>query len=161
MSAHRERHWQLLAARHATGVDALKVGWGSDVRARFVAVAQTQSPAADIPASGRRIDRVINRGAQIARAVEGVLGMERQLGEIDVLAGDLDLMHGRVSGRYFDKRLWAREPLEIFIVELVFARFERRGKTPAITGGLSDQLDVFRSGLLEQDGLVRALDDRT
>ena len=89
MRADGERDRQLFAARHAGRVDALEIGRRRDVGAGLVAVAQAEAAAADIPSSGRRIDRVVGGRAQIATAVVGVVRIERQLGEIDVLAGDL------------------------------------------------------------------------
>ena len=126
MGADRKGHRQFLAARHAGGVDALEIGWRGDVGAALIAVAQTQAARADIAPSGRRIDHIIDRRAHIAAAVIGVLRMERQLAQIDVLAGDLDLMHRRVARRHFDERLRTAEALEIFVVKLVLGCRRRR-----------------------------------
>ncbi len=160
MRADRECHRQFLAARHRSGVDALEVGRRGNVGAGFGAVAQAQAAAADIAAAGRRIDGVVDGRAAIAAAVIGVLRMERQLGEIDVLAGDLDIVHRGVAGRHLDQRLRAREPSEIFVVELVLAGLEGGGEALAVARGLGDQLDLLGAGLLEQHRLVGALDDR-
>ena len=86
--------------------------------------------------------------------------MERQSGEIDVLAGDFDLVHRRVGGGHFDQRLRVGEALEIFVVELVFADLECGGEALAAAGGLGGQLDLFRSCFLEEHRLGGALDDR-
>ena len=120
---------QLLAARDAGGVDALQIGRRGDVGAGLVAVAQAEAAAADIASPGRGIDHVVDGRAHIAAAVIGVLRMEGQLGEIDVLAGDLDLVHRRVVRGHLDQRLRIGEPLEIFVVELVlgWSRTRRRG----------------------------------
>src|SRR6516225_627013 len=52
---------QFFATLHASRVDAFEVGGSSDIGAGFVAVAQTEPPAADVPSAGRRIDRIIDR----------------------------------------------------------------------------------------------------
>ena len=160
MGADRERHRQLLAARHGGGVDALEIGRRGDVGAGFVAVAQAKPAAADIAAAGRRIDGVVDGRRAIAAAVIGVLRMERQLGQIDVLAGDFYVVNRRVAGRHLDQRLRAGEPSEIFVVELVLAGLEGGGEALAVAGGLGDQFDLLGAGLLEQHRLVGALDDR-
>ena len=69
------------------------------------------------------------RRLQIATAVEGMVRIERQLGEIDVLAGDLDGVDRRVAGRHLDDRLRIGEPLEILVVEfcLRWCRTPRSG----------------------------------
>ena len=89
MGADSERDRQFFAARDTRRVDALEIGGRGDVGAGLVAVAETEPPASDIPPAGRRIDHIIGRRAQVAAAVVGVVRIERQLGEIDVLAGDL------------------------------------------------------------------------
>ena len=86
--------------------------------------------------------------------------MERQLGQIDVLAGNFYVMHRGVAGRHLDQRLRAGEPSEIFVVELVLAGLEGGGEALAVAGGLGDQFDLLGAGLLEQHRLVGALDDR-
>ena len=145
MGAGGKRHRQFLATRHAGGVDALEIGRRGDVDAAFGAIAQAQAPAADVAPPGRRIDGVIDRRAQIARAVERMLRMKRQLGEIDVLAGELDRMHRRLGRWNFDHRLRIGEPLEIFVVELVHGGLEGRGDALAVAGGLGDELDLLRA----------------
>ena len=53
-----------------------------------------------------------------------MLWMERQLGEIDILTRDLNLVHWGLGGRHLDQRLGICQPFEIFVVELVFAGLE-------------------------------------
>jgi hypothetical protein len=108
----------------------------------------------------RRIDDVVDRGAAIAAAVKGVLGMERQLGEIDILAGDLDRVDRRFVGRNLDDRLRVRLTRKVGLVELVFAGAERGGDALAPACDLGNHLGFLRARLLEQHGLVGALDDR-
>ena len=89
MGADGEGDRQLLAARDDGRVDALEIGRRGDVGAGLGAVAQAQPAAADVAPPGRRIDHVVGGRAEIATAVVGVVRVERQLGQIDVLAGDL------------------------------------------------------------------------
>ena len=66
-----------------------------------------------------------------------MLRIERQLGEIDVLAGDLTCVHRRVAGRHFDQRLRVGEALEIFVVELVLGGLERAAMALAVAAVLA------------------------
>ena len=160
MGADGERDRQLLAARHAGRVDALEIGRRGDVGAGLVAVAQAEPAAADVPPSGRRIDHVVGRRAQVATAVVGVVRIERQLGEIDVLAGDLHGVHRRVAGRNLHHRLRIGQALEILVVDFFFGGVERGDQALAAGRGLGHDLGLFRAGLLEQHRLLGALDDR-
>ena len=145
MRADRECDRQLLAARHAGRVDALEIGRRRDVGAGLVAVAQAQPAAADIPSSGCRIDRVVGGRAHIATAVVGVVRVERQLGEIDVLAGDLHGVDGRVAGRDFHHGLRIGQALEILVVDFFFGGFERGDQALSAGRGLGDDLGLFRA----------------
>jgi len=154
-----ECHRQFLAASHASRVDKLEVGRGGDIGPGFVAVAQTQPAAADVPPAGRRINRIIDRGTQIAAAVECVLWMERQLGKIDVLAGDLNRVHRCIVRRHFDQGLGTRQPFEILFVELVLTGLKGSSDALAAACRLGDKLDPLRPCVLKQHGLVRVFDD--
>ena len=86
--------------------------------------------------------------------------MERELCEIDVLARDLHLVHGRFVGRHFHHGLRVGEPPEIFLVELALAGFERRSQAPSVASGLRNDLHLFGARSFEQERLLRPLDDR-
>ena len=147
---------QLFAARHAGRVDALEIGRRRDVGAGLVAVAQAQPAAADIPSSGCRIDRVVGGRAQIATAVVGVVRVERQLGEIDVLAGDLHGVDGSVAGRDFHHGLRIGQALEILVVDFFFSGFERGDQALSAGRGLRHHLRFFRARAFEQHRLLGA-----
>src|SRR5262249_14343012 len=112
-------------------------GGGSYVRSGLVPVAQAQAPAADIPSSGRWIDRVIDGRAEITAAVVGVLRVEVKLGEIDVFARDLDFVHRSLAGCHLHHRLGIGEPSEILLVERVLADLECGSQAPWATGAPS------------------------
>src|SRR5262245_32400645 len=86
--------------------------------------------------------------------------MERELREIDVLAGDLHLVHGGFAGRYFHHGLRIGEAPEIFRVELVLAGLERRGQAPSVARGFRNDLHLFGARFIEPERLVRPFDDR-
>ena len=86
--------------------------------------------------------------------------VERQLGEIDVLAGDLHRVDRSVAGRDFHHGLRVGQPLEILVVDFFFGGFERGDQAFAAGCGLGDDLGPFRARALEQDRLLGALDDR-
>ena len=88
-----------------------------------------------------------------------MLRMERQLGEVDVLAGDLDCVHRRIGRRHFDERLRIGEPGEIFVVKLGLGGFEGGGEALAVAGGLGDKLGLLGTSFLEQHRLVGGFDD--
>src|SRR4051794_10601971 len=110
------------------------------------------------PATGRRNNRVVGRRAHEAAAVVGMMRVERQLGEIDVLAGDLDGVHRRVVRRDFHHRFRIGEPLEILVVDFFLSGFERRDQTRTARRGLGDDLRPFRACTLEQHRLLGPLD---
>ena len=145
MRADGECDRQLLAARDAGRVDALEIGRRRDVGAGLVAVAQAEPAAADIAPAGRRIDHVVGGRTHIATAVVGVVRIERQLGEIDVLAGDLHGMNRRVAGRDLHHGLGIGQALEILVVDFFFGGFERRDQALAAGRGLGDDLGFFRA----------------
>ena len=83
--------------------------------------------------------------------------MERQPGEIDVLAGDLDGVHRRLVRRHLDQRLQAVQSLEVFVVQLVLAGAERSREAPRAAGGARHHLEALGAGLPEQHRLVRVM----
>ena len=159
MRADGEGDRQLLPARDAARVDALQVRRRRHVGAGLGLAAEAQAPAADIAPAGRGVDRVVDRRAEITAPVIGMMRIERQLGEIDVLAGQHDFVHRRLVRGNFDDRLRRREALPVFVVELLLAHVEGGGKPLAVARGLGGKLDALGPRLLEQHRLVRALDD--
>ena len=161
MRADREIQMQMLAALDAFEEHALEVGHLREVRQHGVAAAQHQPAAADIAPAGLRIDRVVDRRRQIRRAVIGVLHVERQPGEIDVVAGDHDLLHRRVGLRHLDHRLRGRHPAGEFLRQVALVgRAERGGMAAAAAADRADDLEMLGAGVLEQRRLRRGLDDR-
>lgn len=160
MRADGEGDRQALAACHARRVNALEVGRSGYVRPGLVPVAQAQAPAADIPSSGRRIDRVIDGRAEITAAVVGVLRVEGELREIDVFARDLDFVHRSLAGSHLHHRLGIGESPEILLVELVLADLECGRQAPWATRGLRNDLELLRTCSFEQDRLLGAFDNR-
>ncbi len=87
--------------------------------------------------------------------------MERQLGEIDVVAGDHHLLHRRVGLRHLDHRLRVRHPAgELLRQVALVVGAERRGMAAAAAADRADDLEMLGAGVLEQRRLRRGLDDR-
>jgi len=86
--------------------------------------------------------------------------MERQHGEIDLIAGPHDLMHRRVARRDFDDRLRLRNAAIVFRRDLVLADAEGGRDAFAAAGDGGDHLVLLGSGLLEEHRFRRLLDDR-
>src|SRR5262249_7020477 len=105
MRADGESDRQSLAAGNACRVQTLEVGRRRDIRAGLVAVAQAQAPAADVATAAGRIDRVVDGRTDIAAAIERMLWMERQPGEVNVASLENDLMNRRIGAGYFDDLL--------------------------------------------------------
>ena len=161
MRADGEIEMQMLAALDAGEEHALQVRHLRQVREHGVAPAQHQPAAADIAPSGRRIDRVVDRRREIRRAVIGVLHVERQPGEIDVVAGDHHLLHRRIGLRHLHHRLRVRHAAGEFLRQVALVgRAERRGMAAAAAADRADDLETLGAGVLEQRRLGRGLDDR-
>ena len=86
--------------------------------------------------------------------------IERQPGEIDVLAGDLNGVNGSVSGRDFHHRLRIGQALEILVVDFFFSGFERGDQALSAGRGLRHHFRFFRAHAFEQHRLLALLDDR-
>ena len=87
--------------------------------------------------------------------------MKREPGQIDVLAGETDLVHGGFVGRHLDNRLRIGQAPEIFGVEFVFAGVERSGETPSAASSPGNDLHLLRARFFEQMCPRRAFDGRT
>jgi hypothetical protein len=87
-----------------------------------------------------------------------VVRIERQLGQVDVLAGELDGVDGSISRRHLDNLLRVGEPPEVFVVDFFLGGVERGEEALPAGSGLGDDLGSLRAGLLEQHRLVGALD---
>ena len=85
--------------------------------------------------------------------------MERQPGEIDVLAGDLDGVD-LLLVRICTSISAAGCPVAGSIQALVLAGAERDGEAPRAAGGARHHLEALGAGLPEQLRLVGRLDDR-
>ena len=160
MRADRKGDRQAFAACHGCRVNALEIGRGGYIGPSLISIAQAQATAADIPSSGRRIDRVIDGRAEITTAVVGVLRVKGELREIDVFARYLNFVYRSLAGSHLHHRLGIGEPSEILVVELVLADLERGSQAPWATRGLRNDLYLFGACSFEQNRLVGPFDNR-
>ena len=161
MRADRKIQLQMLAALDAFEKHALEVGHLRQVRQHGVARAQHQPAAADIAPAGLRIDRIVDRRRKIRRAIIMMLHVERQLGEIDVVAGEHHLLHRRVGLRHLDHRCGFAIRRANSCARLRSSlEAERRRIAAAAAADRADDLEMLRPRILEQRRLGRGLDDR-
>ena len=114
MRADHEAHRQRLAGRRARLVDRAQIARGDEIDAGLAPPAQHQPAHADIGEAGARIDHEIDRGRDVGPAVGAMAEMHRQLGEIGLVAGQHDLLHGRFGARDLeDLRLVAQPALDL------------------------------------------------
>ena len=161
MRADREIEMQVLAALDAGEEHALEIGHLREVRQHRILAAQHQPAAADIAPPGRGIDRIVDGGGEIRRAVIDVLHVERQSGEVDVVARDHHLLHRRVGLRHLDHRLRGRHAAREFLRQVALVgHAEGGGVAAAAAADRPDDLEMLGTGVLEQRRLRRCLDHR-
>ena len=159
MAAEREAHGQTLAALHAALVDALEIGGRGDIGARLGAVAQGEATAAHIGAPGHGIDHIIDARTDVAAAIEPMLGIEGQFAEINVLAGDLHRMDGRLIGGNLHGGHGGRDARQQLFVDGLRGGVEGDHQALTAGGDLGGELHPLRPRLSEEHGLGGFLDD--
>ena len=159
MRADGEIDRQMLAALDRGEEHALEVRHLREVRAHGLARAQHQPAAADVALAGHGIDRIVDRGRDVGRAVVLMLHVKRQRGEVDVVPGDHHLLHRGVTLRDFDHGLRIFHPLRKFLRKLArVGAPEGRRIAAAASADRADDLEMLRSRILEQARLGRGLD---
>ena len=131
------------AAFHAGGVNTFEVGRCRHICAGLGTVAQAEPSATHVRAPGFGIDGVVDAGAEVATAIELVLRMKRQLGEIDIVAGHDGLVDRGFVGRDFDDLVRIGEPALVGLVDIVRRRVEGGGNTRAAAHDLGDDFEIF------------------
>ena len=118
-----------------------------DVGAGLVLVTQAEPPASDVGFAGRGIDGEVDGGCQIDAAVEFMLRMKGQFGEIGVLAFEDDVLHRRILCLDLDHRLGIGQPSFNFVVDLILGYAERRDHAAAAAIDAAHQLHLFGPGI--------------
>jgi hypothetical protein len=162
MRADREVYGQVLAARDRLHEYAAQVRHLCEIRAHGRARAQHQPSAADIAPPIDRIDRIVDRGGNVGRAVVLVLHMEREPGEVDGLAGENHLLHGRLALRNLKRFLRILHPAGVLGGERAhITKAESCRQATAAAANSADDLESLRPGILEQGRLRRRFDHGT
>ena len=159
MAAEREAHGQTLAALHAALVDALEIGGRGDIGAGLRAVAQGEATATHVGAAGHGINHIIDARTDVAAAIEPMLGIEGQLAEINVLAGDLHRMDGRLMGGNLHGGFRGGDAREQLFVNCRGRGVEGDHEALAAGGDLGGELHTLWTRLPEEHGLGGLLDD--
>jgi hypothetical protein len=89
-----------------------------------------------------------------------VLDVERQPGQVDVVARAHELVHRRVLRRHLDHQLRVAHAAHEFMRDLALADAERRGQPLAAAGDRGDHLVLRGAHPLEMRGLRGRLDHR-
>ena len=161
MRADGEAHRQCLAALDAGDVAVLEIGRLREVRAHGAAVAEHQAAAADIGPAGGGVYAVVDARRDIGCAVELVLEMERQFGQVDIVALEHHLMHRRVRRRHFDDRLRIVHPPHVFVDHVALVGAEGGGEPSPAAGHRRHHLVLLGADPFEIFCLRRGLDDGT
>ena len=159
MRADREADRQPLAALEAGEIDVLQVGGVGQVGAHGVAAAQHQPAAADIGLAGRRVGGEVDARGDVGAAVLLMLDVERQAGEVDVVAPPDRLMHRRLRRRHLQHRLRIGHAAHELVRDVALRHAQRRGEPLAAAGDRRDHLALLRPDPLEMGGLRRRCDD--
>jgi len=101
VAADREGDGHALAPGDRGVVERAQIARGVEVDAGGARAAQHQAPATNIGEARLRIARVVDAGRDIRCAVEPVLQVHGQRGQIGIVAGEHDLVHRRLRGRHF------------------------------------------------------------
>ena len=158
MRADDKRHRQRLAGRGAGFIDRAQVARRDKIDAALLAATQHQPANADVGEAVARIDDIVDAGRNIRAAVDAMLKMNRQLGEIGVVAGEHDLLHRRDIARDFDRdRLLLQATLD-FRQQLVGRDFECAREPRPAGEHVADQFLFLRPGGAEQRGLAVAVE---
>ncbi len=160
VGADHEAHRQRLAGRRARLVDRAQIAGGDQVDAGLAAAAQHQAAHAHIGPAGLRVDDEIDRGGDIGRAVGAVPEMDRERGEIGILAGEHDLLHRRLRARDLDDIGLVAQPPQQLRQQLGRRDPERARDPRAAAGDVADQLLALRADRAEQHRLGIAFEDR-
>jgi hypothetical protein len=128
MRADGERDRQPLAALRMRNRDRAQIGRRDEVDARRAPATQHQTANADIGPAGVGIDGEIDRRRDVWRAIQIVLQMHGQRGEIAVVARQYDLLHGRFFAAHFDELAFRAQTFAHDFEQLTRRRIERFGE---------------------------------
>ena len=122
--------------------------------------AQHQPAAADIGEARFRVARIIDAGGDVGRAVEPVLEVHRQRGQIGLVAGQHDLMHRRLRGRHLDRRQRMAQALAQHRGKASLVGVERGGQAATRSHDVADELRLLRPDRAEPDRIGIAVQHR-
>ena len=145
-------HRQPLAAFNATEIHQLEIGGIGQVGAQLAAAAQHQSPAANVALACDGIGRIVDGCRDIDSPIILVLQMERESGEVDIIAGHHHLVHRRCARRDFDHRLRVVQPPQVFVRRLPLVNAERCSEATAAAAGGGYDLEMVGTSVFKQNG---------
>ena len=160
MCAHRERDGEFFAFRDRFFVDRPQVGRRHQIDAGFGLAAQHQPSCAGIGPAVFGVHDIVEGGGNIRPAIHFVLQMNRQPGQIDIVAGDDHLVDGRFGGIQLDNFLRRLQSAIHFAEQILGRNAERLRHATPTPGHATDQLGLLGAGLAKQDGLFIAVHAR-
>ena len=151
---------QALAAGVGGAVDRAQIARRVEVDPRNPAAAQHEPAHADIGQPGPRVAREIEPGRDIGRAVERVLEMDRERGEIRLAPLQHHLLHRRPVARNLDWRDRRGDALQDRRHQPALLGPERQGQPRPAPHQIADQRRALRPGAPEQHRLRVAVEPR-
>jgi hypothetical protein len=123
-----------LAALRVADGDGPQIRRRDEIDARRAAPAQHQAANADVGPARVRIDGEVDRRRNVRRAVEIVLEMHGQGGEVARVAGEHDLLHGCFLTAHFDELAFHAQAFAHGVEQSLRRRIERLGETRSARG---------------------------
>ena len=160
MAADREGDRHALASGDRGLIERAQIARGIEVDAGGARAAQHQAAATDIGDARLRVARIVDAGGDIGRAVEPVLQVDRQRGQVGIVAGQHDIVHRSVRGRHLDRsdrmaQAFAQDGGKAGLVGL-----ERGGKAAPGAHHVADELGLLRPHRAEPDRVGIAVEHR-
>ena len=135
-------------------IDRAQIAGADEIDAGLVLAAQHQPADADIGHTGFAVAHIIDRGRDVGRAVEPMRQMHGQRGEIDLIAGQHDLLHRRIGARDLDQLGLVLEALDHLGHELGRLDAEGQRHPRPAADDIAHQLGLLRPRGFEPDRVV-------
>ncbi len=160
MGADHEAHRQRLAGCRVGLVDRAQIARRNQIDAGLAPPAQHQPAHAHIGEARARIDDEIDRGRDVGPAVGAVAEVDRELGEVGLVAGEHHLLHGRLRPRHLEHLRLVAQPALDFRHQRARLDAEGERQPGAAAGDVGNQFLPLRTDRLEHHGAGIAFEDR-
>ena len=114
----READRQAFAARQRSLVDCAEITRRGEIDTRRRLAPQHQAANTHIGHAALRVMHEVDRGRYIGAAVQRVLNVDWKFGQVDLVAGQHDFLHGRLIAAHRDDLRRAPQPSQHFAQKL-------------------------------------------